>query len=146
MTSNDAEADPADRIETFRFVLENLLEAVKRGESLQDSLKNYNYVGVLKNQSAAKFKDDVHNSPYQSNADSGWFVRSLWKAVKKVALKVMEIMTHAIKAVPKWVTLKPKPSIGLAGAFPTFSLEIELDAESITIHDLFLQLTGKDDQ
>jgi hypothetical protein len=114
-----------EKIEAFRFVLQNLLEAVKEDRSLQDSLAHYGQIGLLDGVSSRRA--DTRNSPWASNDDAGRFVRGLWKGLKKVALAVMEIMTHAVKAVPRWVAFKP--SIGLAGMFPSFHLE--LDAESV---------------
>jgi hypothetical protein len=55
-------------------------------------------------------------------------------------MTVMEIAINAIKVIPKLVAIKPKPSIGLSGPFPTFTLQFELEAESITIHELFNDL------
>ena len=54
----------------------------------------------------------------------------------------MELDVNAIKVIPKLVALKPKPSIGLSGPFPTFSLSFDIEAESITLHELFKDLRG----
>jgi hypothetical protein len=54
----------------------------------------------------------------------------------------MELVANAVKVVPNFVSLKPKPSIGLAGPFPTFDLQFDLEAESLTIHELFHDLIG----
>jgi hypothetical protein len=129
-----------DKIESFRFVLDNLHEAIKRGESLQDTMTNYVHIGLL--ELPCPLDADVHNSPWASNAGSSRFLRGLWKGLKKVALVVMEVMTQAIKAVPKWIALKPAASIGMTGVFPSFELEFELAVETkeVTIHEIFQNL------
>ena len=53
------------------------------------------------------------------------------------------LVINAIKVIPKLIALKPKPSIGLAGPFPTFSLAFELEADSITLYELFKDLKGR---
>jgi hypothetical protein len=129
-----------ERVDDLRFLLDNLIEAVKRDASFQNSLQLFGQLGLAG--ATINFPEEKRNSPFASSGGAGRLLRGLWKWLKKVALTLMEIVTNAIKASPKWVSLKPKPSIGLAGAFPTFSLEFELEAESITLHDLFEQLTG----
>jgi hypothetical protein len=128
-----------NRIERQRFLLENLLEAVKRDESLQNSLGNYGRLGLL-DFGFPNTTEEKRQSPWASNHGAGRLLRTLWDRLRQVAITVMEIAINAIKAVPKLVAIKPKPSIGLSGPFPTFSLQFELEAESITIHELFNDL------
>jgi hypothetical protein len=52
----------------------------------------------------------------------------------------MELLSHALKVSSKFSAIKPKPSVGLSGPFLTFSLEFDLQAESMPIYDLFQDL------
>jgi hypothetical protein len=125
--------------------LENLLEAVKRDDSLQNSLILYRDLDLLDFTLPPDLTEEpteAKKSPWPSSWFSGGILRNLWNHLQKVALNVMEIVANAIKVVPKLIAIKPAPSIGLSGAFPTFSLEFDLEAESITIHELFHELTG----
>jgi hypothetical protein len=130
------------RIEQFRFLLGNLLEAVKRDESLKNSLIHYKSLGLTDFTPPQSFtQEEEKKSPWPSNAGAGRFLRKLWEQLRKAALTIMEIVLNAIKLVPKLVSIKPQPSIGLSGPFPTFSLEFDLEAEAITIHEFFHDLT-----
>jgi hypothetical protein len=128
-----------NRIERVRFLLENLLEAVKRDQSLQNCLLLYKDLGLIEVQ-VPKATEDTRASPWRSSVGAGKVLRALWGRLRQVATTVMEIAINAIKVIPKLVALKPKPSIGLSGPFPTFSLQFELEAESMTIHELFNDL------
>jgi hypothetical protein len=130
-----------NRIERFRWLVENLLEAVKRDDSLNNSLKRYGSLGLL-DECAGSLPEEKKNSPWPWNPGTGRFLGKLWDRLQRVALTVMELVVNAIKVIPKLVALKPKPSIGVSGPFPTFSLSFELEVDSITLHDLFNDLRG----
>jgi hypothetical protein len=138
-----------DTVERLRHLLDNLLEAVKRGCSLQNTLTNLNHAGLVEDQGIGQeiknafTKEEEKKSPFPSSWGVGKLVNTLLSGLKNVALTVFEIVINALKAMPKYISLKPKPSIGLAGAFPTFSLPLELEAESITLSELFNDLTGR---
>jgi hypothetical protein len=127
-------------VEELRFIFANLLEAVKRDDSLHNSLTRYRDLGLIDNVNLTDVQDEKRTSPWLFNRDSGQLLRKLCQGLRKVALIVMEIVANAVKVVPKFVSLKPKPSIGLAGPFPTFDLQFDLEAESLTIHELFHDL------
>jgi hypothetical protein len=129
-----------EKVEEFRFLLDNVIEAVKRNDSLHNTLKRYEELGLIPQACLADVPDEKPESPWRWNRNAGPFLRKLWHRVRKVALIVMEIVVNAIKVIPKFASLKLKPSIGVAGAFPTFHLQFELDAESVTIHELFHDL------
>lgn len=124
-------------------MLTNLVEAVKRDDSLQNSIARYDFSGLLDYSVSEALSEKKRESPWPSNLTSGRLLRKLGKRLRTVALTVMEIVANAIKMIPKLVSLKPKPSIGLSGPFPTFSLQFDLEAESITIHELFHELKGE---
>ena len=130
-----------NRVERFRWLVENLVEAVKRDDSLNNSVKRYGSLGLIEG-CATTLPDEERESPWPWNPGSGRFLRKLWDKLERVALTVMELVVNAIKVIPKLVALKPKPSIGLSGPFPTFSLSFDIEAESIPLHELFKDLRG----
>jgi hypothetical protein len=129
-----------DHVEHYRFILDNLREVVKRDESLQDSIQRYGDLGWLY-EPHPNLPPDKRHSPWGSFSGSGRVLRKLWGRLRKVALALMQIIINALKVIPRLVALKAKPSIGMAGLFPTFSLEFELEAEGITLDELFRMLT-----
>ena len=129
-------------IEHFRFLLDNLLEGAKGGMSVQNMLRDYKPMETISfDVSNLEEESDANKqSLYKSNYGLGRVIRQLLKRLKKCSLTVMELVAHAIKASSKLVAIKPKPSIGLSGPFPTFSLGFDLEAESMTIYELFQDL------
>jgi hypothetical protein len=131
-----------NRMHQFRWLVENLLEAVKRDDSMNNSLMRFASLGLIDAASSSNLMEEKRLSPWPFNPGSGRFLSKLWDRLQRVALIVMELLINAIKVIPKLIALKPKPSIGLAGPFPTFSLSFELEADSITLHELFNDLKG----
>lgn len=134
--------DALRHVEELRFLFDNLLEAVKRDDSLHNSLTRYQALGLIQNANLVDVTDEARKSPWPFNRDSGRLLRKLWQRLRKAALIVMEIVANAVKVLPKFVSLKLKPSIGLAGPFPTFDLQFDLEAEPVTIHELFHDMIG----
>jgi hypothetical protein len=129
------------RVEEFRFLLDNLLEAVKRDDSLNNALLRYRELELLEHPDLHDAKEETtKQSPWPWNRGAGQFLRRLWQRLRKLALTVMEVLVNAIKVVPKFASLKITPIIGITGPFPTLHLEFGLEAESVTIHDLFHDL------
>lgn len=135
-------------IEKLRHLLENLTESVKHGASLQDALRRLNEAGLIADETVANMikvafvADEVSKSPFFSTLGAGKLLNTLLGGLRKAALTLMEILTNALKAIDKYVALKPKPAIGFAGAFPTFSLQFELEVPSITLSELFHEMIG----
>jgi hypothetical protein len=130
-------------IEEFRFILENLLEAVKHGDSLQNTLRRYGSeeLKLLEDWGLGEVPEETEkNSPWRSNIGVGTFLRKMWGGLRKAALTVMDLVTEAIALIPQLATVKPKASIGITGPFPTFDLQFEIEGPSFTIHELFQAL------
>ncbi len=53
--------------------------------------------------------------------------------LQRVALTVIEIVTNAIKMIPKLVEIKPSLVLGWTGPFPSVSLSFDLEADLISI-------------
>lgn len=127
-----------------RFLIENLLEAVKRGESLRDTVGKYRTLG-LTDIDVSQVAIDVNNnndgaaSLPPSSVGAGKLLGQFLHKLKKVSTKLMQLVINAMKAIPKFIGIKP--SIGFSGPFPILSLQFDLQTESITLHELFQDLT-----
>lgn len=110
--------------------------------SVQNMLRDYKPLEIISfDVSNLEEESDANKqSLFKSNYGLGRVIRHLLNRLEKCSLTVMELVAHAIRASSKLVAIKPKPSIGLSGPFPTFSLEFDLEAESISIYELFQEL------
>jgi hypothetical protein len=135
------------RVDRCRHLLENLLEAVKRGESLNNTLDEFGRLDLAEKASASSpLGIEKATSPFLWNLGAGRFLRRMLRRLKKLALTLIELVVNAVRAIPRFVSIHPKPSLGFAGAFPTLSFEFDLEAEPITIHELFHALEGTLDE
>jgi hypothetical protein len=132
------------KIDDFRFNLENLIEGIKGDRSLQNLMIDFKELELFEwnVEGLEKENEEDKKSPWPLNLGTGKTIKRLLNWLKKIAFILMEIVANAIKAIPKFMAIKPKPAIGLSGPFPTFSLQFELEAESMTIHELFRELKG----
>lgn len=131
------------RIEQFRFLLDNLIEAVKRDDSLQNCLIRYHELGLI-DFSVANLTEEKRNSPWPFNRGVGRVLKKLWERLRDAALTVMEMVISAIKQIPHLVSLKPKAEIGVSGPFPTFEVQIDIEVEPVTLHEFFRALLASE--
>jgi hypothetical protein len=150
---SEEKADPASifqkglaalsEIDKERFLIENLLERVKQGYSLRDTVEKYHGLG-LTDIDVSQIPSDgskplAGSEPPESSIGAGKFLQGIQQNLKKVAAKIIQLVINAMKAIPKFVGIKP--SIGFSGPFPTFSLQFDLQTESLTVYELFQDLT-----
>jgi hypothetical protein len=128
------------KVEAKSFVLQNLLEAIKKGigsESINVTtiLQGYNRLGLT----TIDLGFPVETKILQYEADGaniegfGKFIRGLLKKVFKIALTLIEIIKNAVKKVFGSVGIKP--IIGVTGVFP--SLSFQLEVENLTSAEFF---------
>lgn len=127
------------RIEEFRFLLDNLLEAVKRDDSLQNSLTRYSELGLI-DFPVSHLTEEKRNSPWAFNGGAGRVLKRLLGRLRDAALTVMEMVINAMKQIPHLISLKPKAEIGITGPFPSFGVQIEIEVEPVTLHEFFRAL------
>jgi hypothetical protein len=147
----DATADPAvilrkalaslAKVDDMRFVLQNLLEALKRAGIeetgiVKKTLDFYQHLGLT---DLPVSLETSSNPPSDPHNPWGWgaVLRDLLKWLNKVALTLMEIVINAIKAIPMFIGIKPSIVVG-----PLPSLSFELVAESVSVAELFKVLRG----
>jgi len=134
-------------IEKERFLVENLLEDIKRGESFRNILERYNTLNLSnfettniprENATTTRSRNQVTTLP-PSSAGAGDLLQQLLERLKKVAIKVMQLLINAMKVIPKFVSVKP--IVGFSGPFPTFSFQLDLQTEALNLYELFQDLT-----
>lgn len=128
------------KVEAKSFVLQNLLEAIKTGigsESINVTkiLQGYNRLGLTTIDLGVPGTEKVLQ--YQADGAKidgfGKFIRGLLKKAFKIALTLIEIIKNAVKKVFGSVGIKP--IIGVTGAFP--SLSFQLEVENLTTAEFF---------
>lgn len=124
-----------ERVQACRFLIENLLEAIKRDESLNNTVKNYQNLGLFP-ESPGLLPEEKRNSPWPWRAGGGAFLKKIMKGLKKLALILIELVVNAVKAIPRFVEIEIRPHIGVVGPFPTLTFDFGLQAKG-TIRELF---------
>ncbi|HXO27485.1 MAG TPA: hypothetical protein VOA80_09095 [Thermoanaerobaculia bacterium] len=124
------------KVEARQFVIQNILESVKRGDSLNLTLRRFNQLGLTNLRLPLL---DSESTGAEREGKSGLLLMRLLRWIGQFTHALFQIIINAIKAIPKFVALKP--SIGVVGAFP--SLTFALEGEAVTLRDLWLCLEGK---
>ena len=136
-----------DRLERFRFVIDNLLETVKRDDSLNNILQTYYDVGLItRRANDPTLPTEKRVNPWPWNRSAGDFLRKIMRGLKKLALTLFEILVNALKAIPRLAEIEIRPNVGISGPFPTIQFDFDLKAKGITIHELFEALAGSLDE
>lgn len=112
-------------LEAKRFLIDNFLEALKRGEYIWDTAKRYQNLGLL--------ESFPPNTPQASSENLGKALEKRKSLLARVALTVIRIGINAIKSIPKWVEIEPQ--ITLIGMVPM--LTFTLKGEGMNIQELF---------
>lgn len=132
------------RLNALGFVLQNLMEAVKRDESFSDTVGRYSKLGILK--SVQPLAPDTKTNPWLSSATVWGILKSVTSQFRKVALRLIELLLNALRTVPMFVKLKPSPSIGLSGFLPSIAFEFELEIEGVALNELIDVLLQSSDE
>jgi hypothetical protein len=122
------------RLESQGFVLQNLMEAVKRDDSFSDTIARYGKLGILPK--GKSLEPDSKTNPWNSSMGVWRILKSIKAQFRTVALRLISILLNALKTLPMFVTLKPLPSIGWSGFLPSFSLQFDLEAEGVALSEL----------
>ena len=111
------------QVEAKAFIVQNVLESVKGGKSLTDTLKHYHAIGFT-----AVNPVQLRPTADGTQPKNGVFLVRIWESIKKVAGIIAKIIVNAIKTAPEMVGVKP--SIGIAMGFPSISFEIEPESKN----------------
>lgn len=131
------------KIQQEQFVLENILESLKKGEDLTNISSRLERLGLLPSEFKTEPIPDDKNVPdpkvqQERNWGAGKFFRDLLKKLKKPALLLLESAMSAAKAAGKFVEVTP--IIGFVGPVPTVSLKFE--SKGASVEELIKMLEG----
>jgi hypothetical protein len=120
-----------DDVDAKRFLIENLLEAAKRGEAIPKTMLRYKELGLLKT-----------GLPANTNETNPAVVgeqlitrKNIWR---RVALAVKQIAVNAFSSIPKWVEIEPQ--VTLLGPIPVLSFTLK--GKGMSVQELFETLRG----
>lgn len=131
-----------NKVEQKRFLMENLIEGVKRGENLGDLTKRYEHLGLMTRNENKDSEGKILAPPApvtpiinaRNSPNTGGFLMGIFTGVlRNVARRLMAIVTVAIRSIPHFV--KIVPIVGIAGVFPTLSFSFE--ADDMSLQDLW---------
>jgi hypothetical protein len=135
-----------NRLDALGFVLQNLMEAVKRDESFSDTIVRYSKLGILSSVPPLPLAADKKINPWGSSLRVWRILQSVKSQFRKIALRLITILLNALKTVPMFVKLKPSPLIGWSGFLPSFALEFELETEGVALNELIDVLLQSSDE
>ncbi len=118
-----------NEVEAKRFVLDNLLESVKRGEKIREVLVRYGTLGLLP---VADSDHQVLDSEPLKTTRALLERKSIWE---RVATTVMQIGINGLKTLPKFVEIEPHVHV-----FPIPGLSFSLKAKGMSVYELFESL------
>ncbi len=125
-----------DRIEAQRFLVENLLESVKRGESISKVLSRYKNLGLLKATAVPEGKAGTADAQEDGTAIGPALMRRK-KGIRRIVTDVIHIAINALKSVPDWVEIKPHIHL-----LPVPSLSFSIEGKGKTVQEIFEILRG----
>jgi hypothetical protein len=120
-------------IDAKRFVLDNLLEGLKRGDQPGALIERYRELGLLN-----RLPPKATLSEIPSDADVTAEVLKGKGMLKRWGLVVAQIVVNAVRTIPKFVEIEP--TISLVGPIPVVSFALK--GKGMSIHSLFEALKG----
>lgn len=127
-------------LEKLKFTIQNLLEAIKRGENPAEALSKYKTLGLVETSCIPKAAKDSSKKNEINNANAGiWIWNIIRGPLRKLASKLVSLIYNFLKCIPKFIGIKPV--IGITGIFPTLSFVFE--SESLSLSELWELLNGE---
>jgi hypothetical protein len=127
-----------NEVEARAFVTRNVLENVKSGKSLTETLQSYHNLG-LTNVNPARVPPPPK---VQGRPRNGQLLIRILRKLGEVAFCLLELLLAALKQAPGFIGIKP--SLGFVGGFPSITFQIE--GESQSVRELFDALIGASQQ
>jgi len=113
-------------LDAKRYLVDNLLESLKRGEVLSETMKRYKDLGLI---SEGPSPADS-NAPIMNLGTELQNRKGLWG---RITTTIMGDGVNALKAIPKWVEIEPQ--VTFIGLVPVLSFSLK--GKGIAIQDLF---------
>jgi hypothetical protein len=125
-------------VDKLNLILSNLLEGLKRGDSLGKMLERLSQLGLFPQRRIPKKNEPTDEKPPPVKEQSGNFLYNALGGAKKVALSLMHIVKNALLAIPRFVKFSPQVHIGLVmGVLPTISFGFKVEPDGISLHELY---------
>jgi hypothetical protein len=120
-----------NEVEGKRFVIANVLESLKNGQSINMILPRYAGMGLVPQFPPPTLIDETN--PF-ATTQALLERKSLWE---RVTTSVAQIAVNAVKTVPKLVEIKPH--FGLVGPVPTRGFTLK--GKVVSVYELFEALS-----
>ena len=120
-------------VEDARYVVENLTEGLKKGGRARELLTRTYDLGLSKvtlPKAVDRGKDAQEDPP-----NGGRWLKWMRKQLARVADTLIHLAINALRAIPDFVAVKP--SLGIVTGFPMLSVQFELEANPLTIREIF---------
>jgi len=105
-----------NEIEAKRFIILNVLEALKKGDKIGDIIRRYGGLGLI----PAKDATGPENTTPLQATRALLARKSIWE---RVTTAVAQLAINALKSVPKWVEIEPH--FGFVGPMPMLSFSLK---------------------
>ncbi len=116
-----------ETVEQKRFITQNLLEAVKGGQSLPETLVRYNKLGLI--DYGAEEDVQRYEGAEDSAAMPGRFLNGVLKMLKKFAAQMISLICKAVAYTDRFAGLSPV--VGFVGTFPNLSFQLQPNVENL---------------
>lgn len=113
-----------EQIQARAFVLQNMLEAVKRGESLTRVTGRFHRLGLIKVD-----PQQLVPKPAAGRKENGKLLSKLLASLRKVAAFVIEFIVNVLKAAPEFIEVEP--IVGTVGLVPSVSFNLKAESKSL---------------
>jgi hypothetical protein len=120
-----------NEVEAKRFVIANVLESLKNGQSINQILPRYAGMGLAPQFPAPTLIDE--KNPFAMTQA----LLERKSLCDRVMTTVAQIAVNAVKTVPKWVEIEPH--FGFVGPLPTFGFTLK--GKGMSVYELFEALS-----
>jgi hypothetical protein len=124
-------------IDKKRFIIENVLESLKRGEKFGVVLERYKTLGLVTSKADATSAQQPQDNPLATTEA----LLNRKNILSRVSTAIMQIGVNALSTVPKWVEIEPHITIA-----PIPSLSFTLKGKGMSVYELFEALRRPEPQ
>ena len=121
-------------VDRQRFIIENALEAMKRGDKISETLARYRNLGLISDLSTPASEPSPEDIPLRSTVA----LSQRKSIIEQVAATVQRIAVNAVKSVPKWIGVEPH--VQFFGPVPVIGFTLK--GKGMTLHDFLAAMQG----
>ncbi|MBL7792406.1 MAG: hypothetical protein JNK77_08780 [Saprospiraceae bacterium] len=147
------------KVDQQKFVLENLLEGIKRGQDVSFLVETYQHLGLMTSPPPPPDPNNPNQAPVANSAPyypplpvqptspspqdgkGSWLWNLITGPLKRIATRLMSMITNAMRSIPHFIDIKP--IVGFTGIFP--SLSFQLETGDMNLHEFWELLMGNED-